>query len=681
MSLLQPWMLFALPLAALPIIIHLINQRRFQTVDWAAMNFLLAANQMDRGYAKLRQWLILAMRTLAILTLIIAVSRPLSDGWLGLAAGSRVDTTFVLLDRSPSMMQTGPGGMTKFETGRRRLIDTLGTVRSNRFVLVDSRSGETIELESAEDLMDLPAASASSASVDLPAMLQTTAEYIQANRPGRSEVWICSDVRRNDWDDSGGRWEAIRASFVDTPQPVRFHLLAYADSAAENRSVRVTDVRRVERDGAAQLLVSLVVTQSQPDPSSGADPVKVPIRMTLDGAAGEFEIEMRGGEVEVKDHAVPLDASQKRGWGKVSIASDENVSDNEFFFVYDEPAERRTLVVSDDPDRAQPLVFAASIPPDQSVTCSAEVVSSDRVVGVDWDDLALVLWHAPLPTGDIAKQLEWFVTRGGKVIFFPPENTGEASFAGVSWGGWRPEPKGLLVATWTGDQDLLGNVNSGASLPVGTLKVLRHCELIGKQLPLATLSGGAPLLARAVTDQRNVYFCTTTISAADSSLATEGVVLYAMIQRAVAGGAESLGQTRELVAGTEVDDSAAQWQQIAGDDETLSTAYTQHAGVYRAGEKLFAVNRAVGEDSTAVVQDDQVATLFAGLAFDRIDDVAGSDVSLVQEIWQLVLGLMLLALLVEAVLCIPRRPAAVVAQAVAPKPLTAGFETSEGAAA
>ena len=34
-------LLVGLPLVALPIIIHLINQRRFQTIDWAAMMFLL----------------------------------------------------------------------------------------------------------------------------------------------------------------------------------------------------------------------------------------------------------------------------------------------------------------------------------------------------------------------------------------------------------------------------------------------------------------------------------------------------------------------------------------------------------------------------------------------------------------------------------------------------------------
>src|SRR5687767_10196278 len=118
MSFLQPMLLIALPLVALPIVIHLINQRRYQTIHWAAMMFLLTANRMSRGYARLRQWWILLFRMLAIAGLIFAVSRPLASGWLGMAAGGKADTTMVLLDRSPSMRQQGQGmGGSKWETG------------------------------------------------------------------------------------------------------------------------------------------------------------------------------------------------------------------------------------------------------------------------------------------------------------------------------------------------------------------------------------------------------------------------------------------------------------------------------------------------------------------------------------------------------------------------------------
>ncbi len=131
MSFLQPLLLAALPLVALPIIIHLINQRRYQTIRWGAMMFLLAANRMSRGFARLRQWLIMAFRMAAIAGLIFAISRPLAGGWLGLSAGGRPDTTIILLDRSPSMQESSQGGGgSKRETGLRQLVPTLKTVGS-----------------------------------------------------------------------------------------------------------------------------------------------------------------------------------------------------------------------------------------------------------------------------------------------------------------------------------------------------------------------------------------------------------------------------------------------------------------------------------------------------------------------------------------------------------------------
>src|SRR5688500_19539360 len=125
MSFLQPWLLAALPLIALPIIIHLINQRRFQTVHWGAMMFLFTARRMSRGYSRIRQWLILLFRTLAVAGLVFAISRPLASGWLGLAAGGQADTTIILLDRSPSMQQRGiETSDSKLDTGRKQLVQT-----------------------------------------------------------------------------------------------------------------------------------------------------------------------------------------------------------------------------------------------------------------------------------------------------------------------------------------------------------------------------------------------------------------------------------------------------------------------------------------------------------------------------------------------------------------------------
>ena len=51
--LVNPWLLGAgAALIAAPIIIHLLNKRKFRIIDWAAMDFLLEADQRNRRLSK-----------------------------------------------------------------------------------------------------------------------------------------------------------------------------------------------------------------------------------------------------------------------------------------------------------------------------------------------------------------------------------------------------------------------------------------------------------------------------------------------------------------------------------------------------------------------------------------------------------------------------------------------------
>lgn len=77
---LSPLLLSALVLASAPIIIHLLNRRRFVRVEWAAMRVLRQTIRSNRKRVRLEQWLLLLLRTLAIVALIVAIARPVSSG-------------------------------------------------------------------------------------------------------------------------------------------------------------------------------------------------------------------------------------------------------------------------------------------------------------------------------------------------------------------------------------------------------------------------------------------------------------------------------------------------------------------------------------------------------------------------------------------------------------------------
>src|SRR6185312_11040061 len=100
--------------------------------------------------------------------------------------------TILILDRSPSMQQGGTGSnVSKLDAGRRQLAQTLKMLGSSRWVLIDGASRKPRELESLDTLLTSPEAGPSDASADLPGMLQAARDYIEANRSGQTDIWIC----------------------------------------------------------------------------------------------------------------------------------------------------------------------------------------------------------------------------------------------------------------------------------------------------------------------------------------------------------------------------------------------------------------------------------------------------------------------------------------------------------
>ena len=657
MTFLQPWMLVALPLVVLPLIIHLINQRRFQTVPWAAMQFLLAAKALSRGYSRLRHWLIMLLRMLAVAAVILAVGRPLSRGWLALAGGGRPDSAIVVIDRSPSMQaRDSSAGDSKLDTARRQLAESLSTLRPGRCLVVNDAARGPEEVADPAMIVDLPLAGPAAASTDLPAVLHSAYEFIRENPAGTTELWICSDQRANDWRTEDGGWAGIRDAFAKLPQQVRFQLLSFPAPAAGNVAVRVTAARLETAGRDRRLVVTVAVSRQEDGPR-----LMLPLRFEIGGVTTAVEVELSGREAVLKQHSIPLEkAAGPSGWGRVSIPADANLADNEFFFVFDEPPPRRAIVVADDPAARRPLELVAGIPPGKDETAIVDVAAPGSLATAGWDEAAVLLWQSPLPEGRDRDIVQAHVDRGGQVVFFPPDVPTATAFAGVTWGGWTSHATAVVPESWRTDQDLLSNTLAGTALPLGELEIRRSCGIVGDALPLASLPGSAALFARPA-GASGVTFCATTPAPRDSSLAAEGIVLYALVQRAIDRGLAVLGRARQLDAGPVAVELAAAdepWIRRAGPAATSSSEPGLQAGVFAAGERLFAVNRPAAEDASATVADDRIDGLFRGLGFSRITGRTGVGDSIVQEIWRAFLIAMLLAIIGEGLLSLPRRPQA-----------------------
>lgn len=656
MTFLQPYLLFALPLIALPILIHLINQNRHKTIHWAATMFLLQAKRMSKGIARLKYLLIMMARMLAIAGLIFAVSRPMAGGWLGFAAGSQPDTTIIVLDRSASMEEQGPGtSLSKRETALRKISELIATTgNDSQIVLFDSATSTEQVIGSPRELLELPSVGATSTTSDLPNLLEGVTEYVINNETGRTDVWICSDLRAKDWNPTGGRWETIRKQLSDR-EGVRLYLLNYQEVSPSNLSISVSSVHRRDSPDGAELVMDLRLTRNEPTEETE----NVQVGFVINGSRSVLDVEMTGAEVVRNGHTIPLSGEQKSGWGRVELPSDANPLDNVYRFVYSEPAIQKTVIVSDDNDIADLLRLAASTGADPSLVYEAEIVTAAAAPTLPWDETALILWQAPLPTEGLAEQMKSYLATGRSVIFFPTETPGQEEFLGLSWGDWvKTSSEPFAVQRWRTDAGLLSNTLSGSPLPVGDLEIFGYSSLSDLQgTTLANISDGVPLLQRTNWEQGEAFFCTTLPRPESSNLSRNGIVLYVMIHRALSRGAAVLGAARQVEAGSLSQAVIQNWKPL--DDLTEQVLLSQrslNAGLYRTDDDtLYALNRPLMEDDVSILDNETLELTLNGINFTLISDEAGSEMALASEIWRTFLIFMIAALLLETFLCLPDR--------------------------
>ena len=116
MTFLNPLLLYGMGAIAVPIIIHLLLNRRIKPVVWAAMRFLIAAIEKNQRRMNIEDLLLLALRCLLLILLALALARPVFRGSEnGLIKGS--ETIIVAIDNSYSMGQTD-GGATRFDLAK-----------------------------------------------------------------------------------------------------------------------------------------------------------------------------------------------------------------------------------------------------------------------------------------------------------------------------------------------------------------------------------------------------------------------------------------------------------------------------------------------------------------------------------------------------------------------------------
>src|SRR5437867_2478110 len=72
----NPWFLLALAAVGIPVLIHYLTRARPRRVKFPPLQFLLEACAGQQTLHRLRTWIVLTVRCLAVIALVLLFSRP-----------------------------------------------------------------------------------------------------------------------------------------------------------------------------------------------------------------------------------------------------------------------------------------------------------------------------------------------------------------------------------------------------------------------------------------------------------------------------------------------------------------------------------------------------------------------------------------------------------------------------
>jgi len=247
-------MLGWLAVAAAPWLIHLLTRRRYRETPWAAMVFLLAAVKKRSRRIRLEYLLLLLLRTLVIVTIVLAVAEPFFEraGALFSPGGS---THRVLVIDSSYSMAYKPNDRSRFEQAKewtRQIVQH--SMPGDGFTLLQMADPpraviSTPALEAEPVRQEIENLELLHTGADVPATLAEVRKLLETARRDsprltHTEVYIFSDMQRASWMPAA-RGEAkndLRSRAAELASAARLHVIDLSQPDDDNLAVTGLDL-------------------------------------------------------------------------------------------------------------------------------------------------------------------------------------------------------------------------------------------------------------------------------------------------------------------------------------------------------------------------------------------------------------------------------------------------------
>jgi len=292
-------MVYGLGAASIPIVIHLLNRRKYRETPWAAMQFLLAAIRKNYRRVQIEQWLLLAIRTLLVVLVVLAMAKPFLEslGAIPLYAGQRTHRVLVL-DGSLSMAYA-PAEVTRFEQAK--LVGTQ--------LVKDARRGDSISVvlmgdpprvvigdpspNHAEVLKELDEITQTHGGVDLTATFEAIDRVLEASTIQQKEVVFLTDLQASSWKAGAGGDDGLKRALakLEARRP-RSVVIDLGKAGGENRAITDIHLTTPIVTLGSSALVRVAVRNFGPSKLDAAR-----VRLLIDGQMGpESVVDLPVGE-------------------------------------------------------------------------------------------------------------------------------------------------------------------------------------------------------------------------------------------------------------------------------------------------------------------------------------------------------------------------------------------------
>ena len=337
---LNPLLLWFLPLALLPVILHLLNLNRLREVELPTFRFLMEGYVQERSRIKLIEWLLLLLRTAVVLLVVGALSRPVVQRFSTLFGSGVKDVVFVVdAGMSTGLVSEGSSALHRAREAVRAAVGRLGAAD---FVTVVRAGMEPRVLHRAvlgdgkRLLAELDSLEPDPGAADLAAAV---GEALASPARGPRSLWIVSDGQRRSWD-------RLRDSPVakQVPDDVQLVLVDIGAVQSPANVALLGDPPRPQRPVVGLPVELTARIEAAGNGSAGNDAaIEVPLSVTVDDElVTQTSVTIPPGQVV----SVPLSVVPARAGvikARLDLPADAFPFDDSMFFVLN--VERRVGVV------------------------------------------------------------------------------------------------------------------------------------------------------------------------------------------------------------------------------------------------------------------------------------------------------------------------------------------------